>query len=300
MSSVITSTSSTVVALAKTKLSTWRARIAVALLIVLTSLAMLLWWRMCRGALLRPLPLVGLLGFAILLPGVAMLIRNWYPRRSQPEPITATQQLSGYIDYLQEYLLPSLLCCVIAVALTNRGSHPLGITLLWSAVGLDTLGVLVWPRVCMLLGIDRQQSSTLTTPKVESPATVESTEESNLLYRLHEPDLHDEPAAELEQTWLFAEPHGLLEMRRWQTETGEQYLSGACRFVVQPGQRVVIAHTVLHPIWPTTPRVAIEQSEPAEIEIRAVQTIPQGIRWEIRLPEVAEVAFPVTWSFVIE
>ncbi len=69
---------------------------------------------------------------------------------------------------------------------------------------------------------------------------------------------------------------------------------------MQPGQRVAIAHTVLQPIWPTTPRVTIEQSEPDEIDIRAVQMIPQGIRWEIRLPEVAEVAFPVTWSFVIE
>ncbi len=213
MSSIISTTSKTSKDSLVSSFVAWRARIAVALFMVVTCLATLLLWRMCRGVLQRPLPLVGLLGFAILLPCVAMVIRAWYPRRSEPNAITATQNLAGYFAYLQEYLLPSLLACVIAVALTIRGSHPLGITLIWVAVGLDTLGVLLWPRLRLILNNRRELVSTAIESKTESPATAEN----SFPNRLHEPDLPDEPATELEQGWLFTEPGGLLELRRWQT-----------------------------------------------------------------------------------
>ncbi|MDX1961941.1 MAG: hypothetical protein SFX18_02230 [Pirellulales bacterium] len=278
---------------------TWAGRWAWGLLAAWLGLACLLWLRRIAGAFSTPLTWREYLLLALLWPlcsvGLRLGLRGW----------TNSIPLPGKDRALAAQLLPSVGLALLGAAVTY-GTSALGITLLWVAIGSEILlgaagpWTLPWlsrrPLVQRIrrriLDLTPETASPLVNSAHEITAGTESTEYPQVTEQILE-------IADDERPWLWSEPAATQEQRRLRLENGQEVIVGSVRVILDATQELAWAHVAFCPPLCTVAEVEIEMQEPAAAKIKTAQVLPQGIRFEVKLP-LAATTREVVWSYAAQ
>ncbi len=260
---------STPATLAAGELARWFAVACAGLLPVMSAAVA---WRRLAGALQTPLSWQGMLWIAILLAAAAAAAHAAWRHSAQGTPVARWAVLPAAL------ITASLLA--MAGALSVPGTSPLGLVIFWGTVSGEEL--VAWaPRVwrVRLLAARRREPGA-------PPIT--------------DRDRNAVAAGPLgpKMIWGKAASADVVQQQtRSRAADGTEVLCGWLRVPLAAGQRIASVHVAFCPPFPRTPEVAVQQREGPAARIKAVQLLPHGARFDVRLAEPGESAGAVLLEF---
>jgi hypothetical protein len=254
--------------LAAGELARWSAVACAGLLLVA---AVALAWRRLAGALQTPLSWQCLLWIGILLAAAAAAAHAAWRHSVQRRPLARRAVLPAGL------ITSSLLA--IGGALSIPGTPPLGLVLFWGTVAGEEL--VVWgPRVWRGRFLAaRRRGPGASTAAGDRNAVAEGPLGPKMI-------------------WGKAASADVVQQQiRSRAADGTEVLCGWLRVPLAAGQRSASVHVAFCPPFPRTPEVAVQQREGPAARIKAVQLLPHGARFDVRLAQPGESAGSVLLEF---
>jgi len=254
--------------LAARELARWFA-LACAGLLPVMSAAMT--WRRLAGALQTPLSWQGLLWIGILLAAAAAAAHSAWRHSVQGTP-------AARWEFLPAGLITASLMAM-GGALSIPGTSPLGLVLFWGTVAGEELAAWaprLW-RVRFRAACRREPGASIAAGDRNAVA---------------------EGPLGPKMIWGKAASADVVQQQtRSRAADGTEVLCGWLRVPLAAGQRSASVHVAFCPPFPRTPEVAVQQREGPAARIKAVQLLPHGARFDVRLAQPSESAGSVLLEF---
>ena len=264
---------------------------AVGLLVLLVSIAVILGWRRAAGAMAVPLDLAGLLLAALLVAACAAGVRlAWLSATggSQFGSRRATSRANVVLA-----ALVTLVVLAIGLLVSLPGTTLAGGLLLWVALAAEEL--CTWRLV---LG----PGGHVGTLSVSSSNHADASSVS--------------PGGHAGSVFLGAAvglPNGaetlspgvpgedvLQQLTRSRTADGGELLSGWLRVDLAAGQRTANLHVAFCPPFARVPRISVQQVDGPETRVKTVQTLPYGVRFDLKVADEEPEASTLLLQFAAE
>jgi len=251
-----------------------RVALAASFATCLAGVAIVLVSRRLGGVLHQPLPTPAVISLAISVAAACTLVRKL------PKDLT-----SDTCRWLTIAL--SLLSFFIAAAVSLPGTSSLSLAALWTIV----VGSEVWAW----------RSTNSPTSYYDEPPPVVS-----LNSTVGEPTHHvveldisasDEVDADEEAESDLPPENVVQQLTRERLEEGGEMLSGSLRVLFAPRERTTVAHIAFCPPFKSVPNVAAEPWDGPSASVKVVQTLPQGIRMEVKLDRESSLESSVLVAF---
>lgn len=203
-------------------------------------------WRRLGGALAAPLNGPSLLLVGALAVVVAVLVRRANQSRAGQTGFPFHRPLGWGI---------SAAVVMIGIALSLPATNPIALLCFWGLLAVEEAWA--WRRAVLRLRSSRLQAA-------------------------------DEDARGASSDALNDRDRGLPEtaiqhLTRSRLPDGSETLSGWVRVPWVAGQRVASVHVAFCPPFPSTPEVRVEQCEGPAAQIKTVQVLPYGVRFDLKL-----------------
>ena len=256
---------------------------AVGLLGLLVSIAAILGWRRAAGAMAVPLDMAGLLLAALLVAACAAGVRlAWLaaPGGSQFGSQRATSRVNVVLA-----ALVTLVVLAIGLLVSLPGTTLAGGLVFWIALAAEEL--CTWRLV-----VGRRLSilSATAVGRIANPSSQEA-------------DLPDELAIRPTETSPSAGVPGeevLQQLTRSRTADGGELLSGWLRVDLAAGQRTANLHVAFCPPFARAPRISVQQVDGPETRVKTVQTLPYGVRFDLKVADEEPEASTLLLQFAAE
>jgi hypothetical protein len=271
------------------------------LLALLAMAGMLLLIRRLSSALVEPLPTLTIFAVGALLAGAGLLIRR---------PLAIDTESSQWRFALWCSVSAALLLWMLAITLP--GTPPLGLVLFCGTILLEegwswgrfrgaSFSTFPSPAGTELPDPTENTAAASAVEIAESPAA--SAQDSplkpageSLLNALAEENDAEDNAAYEEASYDDAISQQIVRRR---DDSGET-LTGWTRVDFAQAQRVAAAHIAICPPLERGPTCEAEQQDGPAAEVKVTQTMPYGVRLEVKLDEPAEEATSVIVEFAIQ
>jgi hypothetical protein len=208
----------------------------------LSSLSLWLLWRRIVGAIQSPLSAIELLLTVAAATGLAVVV-------AQSLATVLENRRAGWGRIVR--LLAAAAIVVLAAALSLPGTSALGLVWIWSV----TLSATGWLSYRVAFAADARSDA--------------------------QPDARPRPALEADATETLADD---VEQRltRGRDETGHPFVHGLARVTLVAGQRTGHLHIAICPPLDEAPDVQVQQVAGPPVEARVGQSLPQGVRFDVR------------------
>ena len=254
------------------ELARWAA--AGLLALVLTAAA-ILWWRRLAGAFSDPLEPAALLVVSTSIAAVVALTRTAGRYGTGGRGAGRRSRLAGGTL--------SAATVAIAAALSYPGTPARGLVILWAVLAAGEIWA--W-RPAGWWRIARATRVRATTPEPPPGGAAESGASRPAIPA---PRFGEPPGDEVTQ-----------QMTRSRTAGGSEVLAGWIRLPMAAGQRSANVHLSFCPAFARIPRVSVEQRGGPRARIKAVQVLPHGARFDLKLAALSETAQTVLLEFSAE
>ncbi len=250
---------------------------AVALLGLLVSMVVILGWRRAAGAIAVPLDLPGLLLVALLVAACAAGARlAWLSAAGGAS--SGSRRTASRVDRTLAALV-SLVVLAIGLLVCLPGTTVAGRLVLWIVLAAEEL--CTWRLVASPGGHDRKTIGRIGNPvgRFANPTSKEANLPDGLPIRPT-----GKPKAILPSPGIPGE-EVLQQLTRSRTADGGELLSGWLRVELAAGQRTANLHVAFCPPFARAPRISVQQIDGPEARVKTVQTLPYGVRFDLKLAD---------------
>jgi hypothetical protein len=231
--------------------------------------------RRLSGALGAPLPFGAFLTCASLLTAAALLFRAMFPL-----PATLRGRWSQYLYYA----LASGVLLLWAIGLSAPGAGG-GLVVLWGALLLEEGWS--WTHLRSRMPIARPQvAQTANVIALPLPIVAEEDRASAESEVLSETESQDEAICQ--------------QLVRRRESDGSETIAGWLRVQVPAKARHATAHVAICPPFTGLPECFAEQMDGPPAQVKVAQSVPHGVRFEVKLDEPGEEVADVLVEFSIQ
>jgi len=238
--------------------------LAVAMLGLLATTALLLAWRRLAGALESPLGSSTLSAVALVAAAAAAAVRILGRSAGQPSSSPWPARALTW--------MPLAAVGVIGTALSLPGTSPAGLAAFWLILGVEEVWWLRGPR---------PQRPSAAQPR---PASLPS---GQFRYDPPQPP-PPQPFSMMSLPEEVSPDDVVQQLTRSHAPDGSEVLAGWLRVAMAAGQRSANLHVAFCPPFLQTPRLAVEQLSGPPARIKTVRLFPYGTRFDLKLDQPSQ------------
>jgi hypothetical protein len=259
---------------------------AVALLGLLIAVAAVLGWRRAAGAIATPLDPAGLLVAALLIAACAAGTRlAWLS--AMGSALASPRRAASRADIALSALV-STVVLAIGLLVCLPGTTAAGRLLLWFALAAEEL--CAWRLVVRPGGHAGRvlPGASADVGRIANSSGNAADLPDGLLIR---PTGKRQPTGEPQPDLSPLVSPGipgdevLQQLTRSRTADGGDLLSGWLRVDLAAGQRTANLHVAFCPPFARAPRVSVQQIDGPEARVKTVQTLPYGVRFDLKVAD---------------